>query len=44
GTVLVGAEAVKYGLIKEIGGLHQALAKLQNLIAASKAAENQRSN
>ena len=37
GTVLVGAEAVKYGLIREIGGLHQALAKLQSLIAQTKA-------
>ncbi|MBP7073095.1 MAG: ATP-dependent Clp protease proteolytic subunit [Clostridia bacterium] len=44
GTVLVGAEAVKYGIIREIGGLHQALAKLQSLIAASKAAENQKNN
>lgn len=37
GTVLVGAEAVKYGLIREIGGLSQALAKLQSLIAQTKA-------
>jgi len=36
GTVLVGQEAVKYGLIKEIGGLHQALTKLQSLIKAAK--------
>ncbi len=36
GTVLVGAEAVKNGLIKEIGGLHQALAKLRGLISAAK--------
>ena len=36
GTVLVGAEAVKYGLIREIGGLHQALAKLRSLIAQTK--------
>lgn len=36
GTVLIGAEAVKHGLIKEIGGLSQALAKLQSLIKASK--------
>ncbi len=36
GTVLVGAEAVKNGLINEIGGLHDALAKLQSLIKASK--------
>ncbi|HOR86150.1 MAG TPA: ATP-dependent Clp protease proteolytic subunit [Bacillota bacterium] len=36
GTVLVGAEAVKYGLIKEIGGLHQAIAKLRSLITDAK--------
>jgi len=36
GTVLIGAEAVKYGLIKEIGGLNQALTKLQSLIKAVK--------
>jgi ATP-dependent protease ClpP protease subunit len=40
GTVLVGAEAVKYGLIREIGGLHQALAKLQSLITAEKEKNN----
>ncbi len=39
GTVLVGAEAVRYGLIREIGGLHQALAKLQSLIAEKKASD-----
>jgi len=32
GTVLVGPEAVKFGLINEIGGLHQAISKLQDLI------------
>lgn len=36
GTVLVGEEAVKYGLINEVGGLHEALAKLQSLIKAAK--------
>ncbi len=36
GTVLVGQEAVKYGLINEIGGLHIALSKLQSLIKAAK--------
>jgi ATP-dependent protease ClpP protease subunit len=36
GTVIIGPEAVKYGLIKEIGGLHQSLAKLQELIKKSK--------
>ena len=32
GTVLVGTEAVKYGLIDEIGGLKNALLKLRSLI------------
>jgi ATP-dependent protease ClpP protease subunit len=36
GTVLVGPEAVKYGIINEIGGLSDALAKLQSLIKQSK--------
>lgn len=36
GTVIVGPEAVKYGLIKEIGGLHQSISKLQELIKLSK--------
>lgn len=36
GTVIIGAEAVKYGLIKEIGGLHQSISKLQELIKISK--------
>lgn len=36
GTVLVGPEAVKYGLINEIGGLKQALSKLQELIKEAK--------
>ncbi|HYE83918.1 MAG TPA: ATP-dependent Clp protease proteolytic subunit [Clostridia bacterium] len=36
GTVLVGPEAVKFGLINEIGGLHQALTKLQDLIKEAK--------
>lgn len=36
GTVIIGAEAVKYGLIKEIGGLHQSISKLQELIKKSK--------
>jgi len=38
GTVLVGAEAVKYGLIHEIGGLKDALNKLRNLIDEKKKA------
>lgn len=36
GTVLVGAEAVKYGLINDVGGLHQSLTKLRSLIEAGK--------
>jgi ATP-dependent protease ClpP protease subunit len=36
GTVIVGPEAVKYGLINEIGGLHQSISKLQELIKLSK--------
>jgi len=36
GTVIIGPEAVNYGLIKEIGGLHQSIAKLKELINLSK--------
>lgn len=36
GTVLVGVEAVEYGLINETGGLSNALAKLQELIKTAK--------
>jgi len=36
GTVLVGPEAVKYGLIMEIGGLKDALTKLRSLIEERK--------
>jgi len=36
GTVLVGGEAVKYGLIHEIGGLKEALCKLRSLIENKK--------
>ena len=32
GTVLFGEEAVQYGIINEVGGLSQALAKLYELI------------
>jgi len=32
GTVLVGRDAVKYGLIDEVGGLSQSVTKLQQLI------------
>lgn len=36
GTVLFGEEAVKHGLIKELGGLAQALDKLYELIAVKR--------
>jgi ATP-dependent protease ClpP protease subunit len=36
GTTLIGNDAVKYGLINEVGGLAQANAKLQELIRANK--------
>ena len=32
GTVLVGAQTVEEGLINEVGGIHQALEKLHELI------------
>lgn len=32
GTILVGEEAVKYGLINEVGGLNSAIEKLEELI------------
>ena len=32
GTIVVGEEAVKYGLINEVGGLGQAVAKLNQLV------------
>ena len=32
GTVLIGKEAVAEGIIDEVGGMGQALAKLQELI------------
>jgi ATP-dependent protease ClpP protease subunit len=38
GTVVVGQDAVKYGLIDEVGGLAQAVRKLRELIAAMKGA------
>ena len=34
GTILVGEEAVKEGLIEEVGGIHQAFEKLHELIDA----------
>lgn len=33
GTVVVGKDAVKYGLIDEVGGLSAAVAKLNQLVA-----------
>jgi len=36
GTILFGEEAVKYGLIDEMGGLKEALKKLYELIAKRK--------
>ncbi|WP_148867155.1 ATP-dependent Clp protease proteolytic subunit [Thermosediminibacter litoriperuensis] len=36
GTVLVGADAVRYGLIDEVGGLGAAVKKLEELIRARK--------
>ncbi|MEW5785730.1 MAG: ATP-dependent Clp protease proteolytic subunit [Bacillota bacterium] len=38
GTVLVGKDAVEIGLIKEVGGLGQAVAKLQALVDQKKGA------
>jgi len=32
GTILVGEEAVEEGLIQEVGGIHQAFAKLREMI------------
>lgn len=39
GTSLVGKDAVRVGLINEVGGVSQALAKLQELIKAKKEAK-----
>lgn len=36
GTILIGEEAVKHGLIDEVGGLNKAMAKLHELIKANK--------
>lgn len=40
GTILVGEQAVKEGLIDEVGGIHQAFLKLHSLIDAYKNTEN----
>lgn len=37
GTILVGEEAVEEGLIQEVGGIHQAFAKLREMIDERKA-------
>ncbi len=39
GTVVVGKDAVKYGLIDEVGGLSQAVAKLKSLIDERRATD-----
>lgn len=39
GTNVIGGDAVKYGLIDEVGGLSQAMAALKALIAAQKTKE-----
>ena len=36
GTVLVGSEAVKEGLIDEVGGIREALAKLRSMARGNK--------
>ena len=36
GTLLEGEEAVKEGMIDEVGGIHQALMKLRSMIKDSK--------
>ena len=38
GTTVVGPDAVRYGLVDEIGGLGQAIKKLQQFIQEKKAA------
>lgn len=40
GTVVVGKDAVRYGLINEMGGLREALARLNQLIAERRSARN----
>lgn len=41
GTILIGKEAVDVGLIDEVGGLSNAMAKLKELIAMDKAREKE---
>lgn len=40
GTIIVGHEAVSYGLINEIGGLKEAMTKLRDIIAKDKEQQN----
>lgn len=40
GSVLIGKEAVDYGLIDEVGGLKEALKKLRELIKESEEEKN----
>lgn len=44
GSILIGEEAVKYGLIDEVGGLKEALAYLTNLIEEDKLKEQNKSD
>ena len=41
GTILVGSEAVKEGLINEVGGIHEAFLKLHELISAKPFNDNE---
>ena len=40
GTILVGSEAVNEGIIREVGGMKEALAKLHDMIHANAASED----
>ena len=40
GTILVGEQAVKEGLIDEVGGINQAFLKLHSMIDARKSKKN----
>ncbi|MFD1850327.1 ClpP family protease [Oceanobacillus bengalensis] len=41
GTNVVGTEAVEYGLIDEVGGVNEAMKKMNEFIANNKSSENQ---
>ena len=43
GTILVGEEAVKYGIINEVGGIDRAIAKLHEMIDNAAGKKNRRS-